>query len=106
MTTHSSQMVDVDNHEINPEQALHTFALVAIKTANDNEDEYIGHHLHFHVPPQATQPTVQKLNQGLQIPPPYPRAYSAVAPPLIYNGAPYALCGGQYGQTVGQIVNL
>lgn len=105
MTTHSPQMVNTENREINPEQVLQTSVLVIVKTLNDNEDEYRGPTLHFRLPPRATQPTTQNLNQGVQIPPSHPRASSVVAPPFVYPGAPYAPYQNLYGQTVGQMVN-
>lgn len=71
-------------------RTLQTFAQVIVETPNDYEDEYKGPSLHFRLPPRVTQPTVQNLNQGVQIPPPYPRASSTVAPLFMYPGAPYA----------------
>lgn len=105
MTTHYAHMVGADNHEINQEQALQTFTPVTVETHDDNKDEYRGPHLHFHVPPQATQPIVQNLNQRVQIPPSYPRVFFVVASPFVYLGAPYAPYGGHYGQTAIHIVN-
>ncbi|XP_050896201.1 uncharacterized protein LOC127102925 [Lathyrus oleraceus] len=64
-----------------------------------------GPTLHFRLPPRATQPTVQNLNQGVQIPPPHPGASSVVAPPFVYPGEPYAPHQNQYGQIVGQMIN-
>lgn len=54
MTTHSSQMVSADNHEINLEHTLQTSALVIVETPDDNEDEYRGPNLHFRLHPRAT----------------------------------------------------
>lgn len=51
MTTHSPQMVNVDNREINPEHALQTFVPIIVKTPNDNEDEYRGPTLPLRLPP-------------------------------------------------------
>lgn len=99
-------MVNVDNREINPEQALQTSAPVIVETPDGNEDEYRGPSLHFHLPPRATQPTVQNVNQGVQIPPHYHGVSSVVAPLFVYPRAPYALYQSQYGYTVGQMVNL
>lgn len=65
MTTHSLQMVGADNYEINLERALQTFIPVTVETPDNNKDEYKGPCLNFHVPPQATQLTVQNLNQGV-----------------------------------------
>ena len=105
MTTHSPQMVNIDNREINPEQVLQTSAPMIVETPNNNEDEYQSPTLHFRLPPRATQPTVQNLNQDVQIPPPHPGASSVVASPFVYHGAPYAPYQNQYVQTVGQMVN-
>lgn len=105
MTHHSPQVVDADNHEIPQGQTLQTSMHVTAKTPDDNEPEYKCPRLHFHVPPQDAQPIVQNLNQGIQIPPPYPRAPSVVAPQLTYSMAPYAPYRDHYGQTVGQMVN-
>lgn len=58
-------MVNVDKREINPKKVLQTSALVIVETPNDNDDEYRGPTLHFRLPPRATQPTVQNLNQGV-----------------------------------------
>lgn len=55
-------MVGADNHEINQGHALQTSVLVTFETYDDKEDEYIDSRLHFHVPPQAAQPTGQNLN--------------------------------------------
>lgn len=90
MTILSPQMVNVNNREILPEQALQTSALVVVETPNDNEDEYRGPTLHLCLPPRATQPTIHNLNQGVQIPPPHPGASSVVAPSFVYPRAPYA----------------
>lgn len=99
-------MVDTDNHEINPVQTHQTSMPVTAETLDDNKPEYRGSHFHFHVPSQDAQHTVQNLNQGVQMPPPYPGAPFVVAPPLVYLGEPYAPYEGQYGHTVGQIVIL
>lgn len=90
MTTRYPQMVNVYNREIHPEQVLQTSTPVIVETPNNNEDEYIGHTLHFRLPHRATQPTAQNMNQGIQIPPPHPGSSSAVAPPFVYPGDPYA----------------
>lgn len=62
ITHHSPQVVDVDNHEIPQGLTHHTSMLVITETSNDNKVEYIRPHLYFHVPPQATQPTIHNLN--------------------------------------------
>lgn len=46
MTTHSPQMVNIVNREINPEQALQTSTPEIVGIPVDNEDEYIGYTLH------------------------------------------------------------
>lgn len=97
MTTHSPQMVNIDNCEINREQALQTSASVIVETLNDNEDEYKGTTFHFRLPLRATQPIVQNLNQGVQIPHPHPGASFVVAPLFVHPGAPFAPYQNQYG---------
>lgn len=81
-------MVNVNDSEILPEQVLQNSAPVIVETPNDNEEEYIGPTLHFRLPPRATQPTVQNLNQGVQIHPPHLGEPSVVAPPFLYPGHP------------------
>lgn len=106
MPHHSPRVVDTDNHEIPQGQTHQSYIPVTTEIPDDNKPEYRGPRLHSQIHPQTIQPTVEILNQGVQMPPLYPGASSVVALPLAYFRAPYALHGGQYGQTVGQMANL
>lgn len=79
MPTHiSPQVIDADNHEIPQGQTRQNSVLVTVETLDDNEPEYSGPHIHFHIHPQATQPIVHNPYQVVQnVYPRMPNAYGS-----------------------------